>query len=365
MFISISNVYALTDEEELQSLIDKVPDSYDLTVEESVQFKYDINTFSYDGLYWMLLDKTYNDIFNTSFFLGTSGFSYTNNRDSLKNFANDDKYLLIDIDDNNTQYTVTLLNLKNCDSIYGENLYSDCDKRIEVSKKVDLNINKINDKTYLNEIDKMISELNDTDKYNYYNEQFNDSWACDYFTTPQTINKIMKQYDYDIINLPYAGSDIQNNDGDIDIPYHRDFLYIYKNNILYNLLFNVAMIDTTLKTSDGKYMNGYLPKLKLSDYYDVDEYIDDALVDFPSKAHLTNYEVVKQEDGKRYTKRSEDGTDYYEVLIIDLDNNVEWNMYFSGKLKVKPTNIKGDMNNNGKIDLKDIIILIRTYLGLE
>ena len=80
---------------------------------------------------------------------------------------------------------------------------------------------------------------------------------------------------------------------------------------------------------------------------------------------ILNYEVIIREDGKRYTKRTEDDNDYYEVLIKDLDDNVEWNMYFNGKLKVKPTNIKGDMNNNGRIDLKDIIILIRTYLGLE
>ena len=153
---------------------------------------------------------------------------------------------------------------------------------------------------------------------------------------------------------------ILNND-DIDVGCHRDFIYIIRDDIIYDIIYDAIFIDTTLG------YNGYLPKLKLENYYDVDMYIEDALRDFPQKAHLNNYEIIKQSDGKQYKKNVTDGINRYEVSIKDLDDDINWTMYFSGELGEKPSeeDLKGDMNGNGRIDLQDIILLLRKYLRLS
>ena len=60
-------------------------------------------------------------------------------------------------------------------------------------------------------------------------------------------------------------------------------------------------------------------------------------------------------------------TNRYEVTIKDLDDDVDWVMYFNGDLRDKPSTeqLKGDMNGNGRIDLQDIIMLLRIYLGID
>ena len=52
------------------------------------------------------------------------------------------------------------------------------------------------------------------------------------------------------------------------------------------------------------------------------------------------------------------------LKIINLDNNVGWNIIFSVKLKEKQEPLLGDMNNDGKITITDVIKLLKIYLGL-
>ena len=144
---------------------------------------------------------------------------------------------------------------------------------------------------------------------------------------------------------------------DIELSWMTSHMYIFINNALY------ATNQVDIFKCYKEY-NGYHPKLNLSNYNSVEDYIDDALVNFPSKAHLTNYRIKNQADGKKYTKRTEEDIDYYEVLIEDLDDDVEWKMIFSGNLKDNESPLEGDLNGNGKIDLKDIILLIKKYLGI-
>ena len=52
-----------------------------------------------------------------------------------------------------------------------------------------------------------------------------------------------------------------------------------------------------------------------------------------------------------------------EILASDGENDIEGNSISKTITYKKPAYMKGDLNKNGKIDLKDIIILIKKYLG--
>lgn len=340
MIISISNVYALTDEEELQSLINKVPDSYNLTVEERVEINDNGALASY------VRYNIKNILKKNNIEVDSSNSPYT-----------------LSLVDYNGNYKLELSNLKNC-YVEKEKYYSWCDSAISVVKNISINIEYISDFNNDFTIEKIKGELDQREIYNNYEKSIGELFeSYDIISTIKQIKTIASKYSVELDYISRKGSTLLSDDKLTETGWNAGNMFIIMNNIIYANIY-MGTIDNTINYK-GQYFNYYYPKLKISDYDDVDEYIDDALIDFPSKAHLTNYEVIIREDGKRYTKRTEDDNDYYEVLIKDLDDNVEWNMYFNGKLKVKPTNIKGDMNNNGRIDLKDIIILIRTYLGLE
>ena len=307
------------------------------------------------------MDNTIDTLFLTNRFgLSTTGFTYTTKRQYLSGNLYSKQYLLVEVFNDN--YKVSLLDFSNCYNAK-DKTYNYCAKTIEKSKTIYLNINYINENVYNETIEEIKNELNQKEDYNDFSNYMDEVWTSksNLYTTPQQIKKVSKHYNFMINYSSYAGSDIVNNNDDIDVGCHRDFIYIIRDDIIYDIIYDAIFIDTTLG------YNGYLPKLKLENYYDVDMYIEDALRDFPQKAHLNNYEIIKQSDGKQYKKNVTDGINRYEVSIKDLDDDINWTMYFSGELGEKPSeeDLKGDMNGNGRIDLQDIILLLRKYLRLS
>lgn len=90
------------------------------------------------------------------------------------------------------------------------------------------------------------------------------------------------------------------------------------------------------------------------------------------------YSFSWQDDAKMLINGKETYADYSNNVFMDL-SNIEVDEYggvvversdndailrVRVKAKEKETILKGDMNNNGKIDLKDIILLIKKYLGI-
>ena len=338
MIISISNVYALTDEEELQLLIDKVPDSYNLTIENRV----DINK---------------NGAFEAYLYYDIKNILEKNNSE-----FNQDKGYSFSITKNGNIYRLELSNLKKC-YVEEENYYSLCEQAIKIEKNIAINFNYIDDTSKDDEIERIKQELDKRAAYSDYENSisvFHESNAI--VTTLKQITNIEKKYSVNLIYVSRKGSTMVSNDGTTETGWNAGNMYIRINNIIYSNIC-VEAVDNTININNH-YYNHYYPRLNLEDYEDIDKYIDDALVDFPNKAHLTNYEIINQINDKRYLKRTENDNDYYEVLIKDLDDNVEWTMFFNGKLRDNESPLEGDMNGNGKIDLKDIILLIKKYLGI-
>lgn len=173
-------------------------------------------------------------------------------------------------------------------------------------------------------------------------------------TTIQRIRNVEKENNIKFVMTPTRGSDIMNKEGDMDVSWYAGYLFGLKNDVIYKIRFNdLGVIDTTLN------LNGFFPKLSLGDYIDIDDYIDDSLKLFENRTKITNYSVKIQDDNLRY--KFDSNTNYYNVEIINLDDNTEWSIYFTGTLTTD--SIFGDLNGNGDIDLTDVILLLKNYLN--
>lgn len=342
----ISSVYASTEEDELNAVLNLIPDEYNLSLSSSVELTEMQKRYYLFSKMSDILDNTEYD-----FSLCTGSSCITGS-----------PYMaFIDIDGDN--YKITLSKYYNDDN--GEYGYSSSrDESYSVSKQITFNFNYV-DVSVENE-----EKVNDAITYiNNKSTQFSDfnlgGLSYNFITSPQILDEVEEIYEVEFINYAYAGSGLPTYDEQLEVSFHKDCIYVFKDNVLYQVFDEVIMIDTTI-TYEGNYTNNYYPKLSLSDYTDIDDYIDDVFEAFKERTGITNALIKEMDNGDRYKiTSSSDDTDYYQVVVVNLDDNTEWTICFSGKLKEESSVLLGDMNGNGKIDFADVMILLRMYLRIN
>ena len=344
IILGFNSVDALTIEEDLNNYLNTIPDSYSLTIENRVSTTY-TNAYNYetDLIEFYVTNKIRENLDSY-----TDDFSYTN---PLHKYSVSINKL------NENKYNVKLSDAGQCYNEQ-EKYYYTCDETTSVTKDINVSVSYIVDDSHDNEINDIIRELNQIDVFSDFSNHIQTFKISD-LTTPNQIKKIEKKYNVNVNYFGFAGNAGSNNDDDIEMSWLKSHIYIIFDNTIYSIKqFDVFKIH--------KLYNYYYPSLALNKYYDIDMYIEDALKNFPKKAHLNNFEIVPQSNGLNYKKSIIDGVNRYEVSINDLDDEINWIMYFSGDLGEKPSeeDLKGDMNGNGRIDLQDIILLLRKYLGL-
>lgn len=330
--LGVNNVYALSASEEVSQIMEKIDSEYAININDG----HSITTYMKS----MFLQN----------YIKKELLNYDISIEDYMTFS-------ISYIENNS-YKATVVNRKECRNEYG--YYDECDRAVSEGKIINLVENIFHSEDIhdiINTLDKK-SEL--TNFSNYFDNignsnisKFND---ISIFTTSGQMAKVENDYGIEYIDYTGMGSTIMSNDNLIKTGWGKMGMLIVKEN---SILFagDIYLIYTETE------FNYYYPALNANDYTNIEDYVEDALDEFPSKILISDYEIILQDDGKKYTL-TDDG---YEVKIRSLEDDAIWTICISGKLKETPNTdvLKGDMNGNGRIDLVDIIMLLRIYLGIN
>ena len=334
--IPINYVSATSEEDELKRILNLVPNEYNLNMSSSQKMT-DLQTE-----YYLLssITKTLDETEHESLTCSSINCYY--------DFTNIE--LFINIELKNERYRLTLSNGLYSASKEGEISINYVEPNLEDEKSVNDAINYIRSKT---------SQFSDFD-FSHIN--------YDFITNRQILKETESLYNVDFLNYANAGSTALTKDEQLEVSFHKDYIFIFKNSILYLVLENNVIVDTTVRI-DGDFYNYYYSKISLNNYYNIEDYVDDVFIAFKKRTGYANCMIKETENGDRYkvTSTSNDSNSY-EVIVVNLKDNTEWTIFFNGKLKEKEEideDLLGDMNRDGKITITDVIILLRKYLGLN
>ena len=321
------NVYADTYEDDTNAMMDMIDDEYVVNVAEGV------NVDTGTGIYYL------HDILPN---IISEGYpSYT--------LYKDVSYSVSPIDSSHYQIIITNYRMCNID----ENGYHEyCDEMIQKQKEVTFTVNRV---PRSNLFDIIISELDLKSSLMAFSDRFDtitNTIPSMIFTTFVQSNIVANRYHVRYIKYNGFGGGVESNDESIFTALGSGEAMIIRDDTILGII-HICMISSENDFSK------YYPTLELSGYENIYDYLDDAMEEFPAPILMPSYEIVPQDNGSNYLLEG----DEYTINVRSGYDDVIWQVKFSGKLKNDPT-LKGDMNGNGKIDLQDIIILLRMYLGI-
>lgn len=191
-------------------------------------------------------------------------------------------------------------------------------KRIEKIVKVNYEIIETKENPYT-ELYKEIKNTND--EYLVEDKRFNDS------TNKKILNTLADKYKVNIdYGIGYFGSIVKNDEGNIHTEFTLPAILITKDNVLYGMFSEKSNATERYFVSKKEYNKNTL---------NIEEHIDIVLKDFIDTTNITNYKIIENKNGKKYTEKNDseyyyfDGLGEYAIEIFDIDNEMTWYLLFN------------------------------------